>query len=491
MNKYLILFLLLIGVEQGIHSQNFPQIDARKYESDSIRILPKRPWLAASEAFGVNMLIWGIDRYVAKADFAYINFNTIKDNFRKGPVWDTDMFSTNLVAHPYHGSLYFNAARSNGLNFWQSVPYNAAGSFMWEFFMENEYPSINDLMSTTFGGAVLGEITFRLSDLFIDDRTTGAERVGREILTGIISPIRGINRLITGDSWRYRASKGRSFRSVPVTFELNMGPRFLAEQEASSKGTIGMHLGMRLDYGDPFNDDFYSPYEWFQLRAGLDFISDQPMINQVNAIGALWGKTIWTKGNRGLTTGIFQHFDYYDSQLPDGSSREVVPYRISEAVAFGGGLLYKQSADANDKVDSYAELYLNGIALGASVSDYMKVDDRDYNMGSGYSFKFSAGVTYQKQWSFLLNLENYHIYTWKGYDTDVDWSTVDPETLNVQGDKSDARLTVFSSKLIYYSKKKWNLSITNRYFSRKTDYRYYQDVTYSTYDVMLSLGMRI
>ena len=121
----------------------------------------------------------------------------------------------------------------------------------------------------------------------------------------------------------------------------------------------------------------------------------------------------------------------------------------------------------------------------------MKVDDRDYNMGSGYSFKFSAGVTYQKQWSFLLNLENYHIYTWKGYDTDVDWSTVDPETLNVQGDKSDARLTVFSSKLIYYSKKKWNLSITNRYFSRKTDYRYHQDVTYSTYDVMLSLGMRI
>ena len=119
MNKYLILFLLIIGVEQSIHSQNFPQIDARKYESDSIRILPKRPWLAASEAFGVNMLIWGVDRYVAKVDFAYINFNTIKDNFRKGPVWDTDMFSTNLVAHPYHGSLYFNAARSNGLNFWQ------------------------------------------------------------------------------------------------------------------------------------------------------------------------------------------------------------------------------------------------------------------------------------------------------------------------------------------------------------------------------------
>ena len=85
---------------------------------------------------------------------------SIKNNFKTGPVWDTDKFSTNLVAHPYHGSLYFNAARSNGMNFWQSIPFAAGGSLMWEFFMENEPPSINDLMATTFGGVELGEITY-------------------------------------------------------------------------------------------------------------------------------------------------------------------------------------------------------------------------------------------------------------------------------------------------------------------------------------------
>ena len=491
MKKYPIILLLIVCFAQNAKSQQFPQMDSRKYISDTIRILPKKPWLAASEVFGVNMSIWGVDRYIAKAEFAYIDFNTIKNNFKKGPVWDTDMFSTNLVAHPYHGSLYFNAARSNGMNFWQSVPYNAAGSLMWEFFMENESPSINDLISTTFGGAEFGEITFRLSDLFIDDRTSGVERLGREILTGLISPIRGINRLITGDSWRYRSTKGRSFRSVPVNLILNLGPRFLAEQENSKNGTIGMHLSMQLNYGDPFNDDFYSPYEWFHLRAGVDVLSDQPFINQVNAIGALWGKTVWTKGNRALTAGVFQHLDYYDSQLSAGSKLEVAPYRISEAVALGGGLLYKQSADKNDVVDSYAEFYLNGIVLGASVSDYMKVDDRDYNMGSGYSLKFSSGLTYLKRWSFLLDLENYHIFTWKGYDTSVDWSTVDPETLNVQGDKSNARLTVFTTRLIYNSPKKWNLTLSNRYFTRRTNYAYYPDVQHSTYDIMLSLGVRI
>ena len=340
MKKYPIILLLIVCFAQNAKSQQFPQMDSRKYISETIGILPKKPWLAASEVFGVNMSIWGVDRYIAKAEFAYIDFNTIKNNFKKGPVWDTDMFSTNLVAHPYHGSLYFNAARSNGMNFWQSVPYNAAGSLMWEFFMENESPSINDLISTTFGGAEFGEITFRLSDLFIDDRTSGVERVGREILTGLISPIRGINRLITGDSWRYRSTKGRSFRSVPVNLILNLGPRFLAEQENSKNGTIGMHLSMQLNYGDPFNDDFYSPYEWFHLRAGVDVLSEQPFINQVNAIGALWGKTVWTKGNRALTAGVFQHLDYYDSQLSAGSKLEVAPYRISEAVALGGGFLY-------------------------------------------------------------------------------------------------------------------------------------------------------
>ena len=67
---------------------------------------------------------------------------------------------------------------------------------MWEFFMENEPPSINDMLATTFGGIELGEITYRLSDLFIDNRSSGAERVGREVLAGILSPVRAFNRII-------------------------------------------------------------------------------------------------------------------------------------------------------------------------------------------------------------------------------------------------------------------------------------------------------
>ena len=41
---------------------------------------------------------------------------------------------------------------------------------------------------------------------------------------------------------------------------------------------------------------------------------------------------------------------------------------------------------------------------------------RDYNLGSGYSVKAFTGLAYDKRWAFLIDLENYHIFTWKGYE---------------------------------------------------------------------------
>ena len=304
--KYLLIIFLSIFTFRYSYSQEYlPQMESRYFTSDSISVLKPKPFWAAGEVIGTNLAVWAFDRYVVKESWARINWNTIKSNFKRGPVWDSDKFTTNLFAHPYHGGLYFNAARSNGLNFWQSIPYSAGGSLMWEFFMETEAPSINDMMATTFGGVALGEITYRLSDLFIDNRATGWERVGRELLTGIISPMRGINRLITGESWKRRSYKGRSYSNVPVNLILSMGPRFLADEEKSRKGSSSLHFDLALNYGNPFNDENYTPYEWFRFKLGMDVIN-QPLINQVNAIGALWGKNIWQKDNRSLMFGILR-----------------------------------------------------------------------------------------------------------------------------------------------------------------------------------------
>lgn len=142
--------------------------------------------------FGINMGVWAFDRYIRKADFAYIDFHTIKDNIKHGFVWDNDAMGTNMFMYPYHGSLYFNSARSNGYNYWQSGLYAFGGSFMWEMFMENEYPSTNDIIATPIGGMALGEVFYRAFDLILDDRKTGASRFGLEFASFVVSPMRGL-----------------------------------------------------------------------------------------------------------------------------------------------------------------------------------------------------------------------------------------------------------------------------------------------------------
>ena len=109
---------------------------------------------------------------------------------------------------------------------------------------------------------------------------------------------------------------------------------------------------------------FIRPTNGFSYVPDLISFSSQPVITQVNAIGTLWGKRVWEKGPRTLTAGVFQHFDYYDSQLRSSDGGKVSPYRISEAAAVGGGLIYYKRSEPSDKVDAYGEFYVNGVALG-------------------------------------------------------------------------------------------------------------------------------
>ncbi|MDR2914386.1 MAG: DUF3943 domain-containing protein [Tannerella sp.] len=129
------------------------------HSADSIIIRPKRPWKAALETVGFNLALGTFDRYVLKGDYAQISFSSIKKNFQTGFVWDNDKFATNMFGHPYEGGIYFSAARTNGLNFYESMPYALGGSLMWEFCMETDPPAINDLITTTVGGFSLGETT--------------------------------------------------------------------------------------------------------------------------------------------------------------------------------------------------------------------------------------------------------------------------------------------------------------------------------------------
>ena len=55
MKKCMLIGLICLLSSQWMWGQHFPQMDARNYVSDTALFIPRRPWLAASEEFGMNM----------------------------------------------------------------------------------------------------------------------------------------------------------------------------------------------------------------------------------------------------------------------------------------------------------------------------------------------------------------------------------------------------------------------------------------------------
>lgn len=434
---------------------------------------------------GVNMGVWAFDRYIRKQDFAYISMNSVKENFKRGFVWDNDNLGTNMFFHPYHGNLYFNAARSSGYNYWQSGMFALGGSAMWELFMENEYPSANDIIATPIGGMALGETFYRTSDLILDDRATGKERVGREVAAFIVSPMRGLMRVVNGDAWRRRSTSGRQFGVPDLCVAFSVGARALEfKDEILDKG-VGIASEIDIEYGDRFNAESEKPYDFFTMRVGLNAQNSQPVLGQVNLIGRLLNKELIDKPDRVLNVGLYQHFDFYDSEvISDVSS--VIPYKIAIPASVGGGIQYQRQRVGN--WDFSASLYGNGIIMGAVLSDHYRLEDRNYNISNGFGTKSRLTALYkQSKISVSLSHEYYRFFTWDGYDKNIDWASVNPKTLDAQGDESQSWVHVSELRLDYRLVKRLFVTGSFMHFSRDTNYRYYPDVKSSTTSTRLML----
>lgn len=449
-----------------------------------------RPWIAAAEVVGINAFVLCFDRFALDADFAKISPRTIRHNIKTGFVWDNDQFSTNLFAHPYHGGLYFNAARSNGLNFWQSVPYAFGGSLMWETMCEIEPPAVNDLIATTVGGVCIGEVTYRISDLIYDDSKRGMSRFWREFLGTVVCPMRGLNRIIRGEAWRVDRS-GKTYHDydrLPVGLAVSAGYRYLADNNSLFRGESNPYVNVGLSYGDPFDETVNRPYDYFTADVTFGLSSNQPLISGIHLLGQLWSAPVYSSNGMQAEFGFFQHFNYYDSQpVKDGSSQ--VPFRISEAASVGPGIIYRfPQTGSLTKLEQ--RIFVNAILLGGSLSDYYNVIDRDYNMGSGYSAKVHTMMEFGRYGRFFINADLYNIYTWKGYET-KDLASTDPLYLNAQGDKGNAMLLVINPRLQMTLSDNLYLDLSASYYLRDTHYDYHDDVTAKTFTVRLGLAYQL
>jgi hypothetical protein len=108
------------------------------------------------------------------------------------PVWDRDEAFHDWFGHPYAGAFYYNMMRSQGATVGQSFAYSAAQSVVWEYVLEAaaEQPSIQDLISTPFIGAVVGELFHRWSVAIL---RKGKLNLGEKALVFFLNPSYVIN----------------------------------------------------------------------------------------------------------------------------------------------------------------------------------------------------------------------------------------------------------------------------------------------------------
>lgn len=470
--------------------------EADMTEGDESRFaLPQKKnwWRTGAMIFTVNAFVQRFDAWVLREDFAKISIHSIKNNFKHAFVWDNDNFNTNLFAHPYHGNLYFNSARANGLSYYESFPCAVAGSLMWEFFGEITPPAINDLIATSVGGTCIGEITFRISDLFYDDREMGFSRFLRELGGAIVSPMKGFKRVLTGEAWKVKSRNYlyHDYNKIPISYSISVGDRYLADDNAFFRGEHNPYLELGMEYGNAYNTDINKPFSYFTSNVTFGFSKNQPLVNRLNLMGRIWGTPISDTDKFESVFGIFQHFNFYNSEaVKDGT--DLIPYRISEAASVGPGIIYR-FPQLEDRMNLEQRVFISGILLGGSLSDYLRIQDRDYNMGSGFSAKVQTRMDIKKLGYMNIEANYFHIFTWKGYDR-REWigkKGFDLDYTNAQGDPGNTRMLAFNANFSLYLSHHLLLDIRGSYFMRHAHYRDFADVSARTFEIRGGLTYKL
>ena len=343
----------------------------------------------ALQVVAMNVVLNIVDRSVFNLEFAKVDFHTWKKTvsagfpWGSGWEWDQDRFGNNFLSHPMTGSFYFNAARSNGYSYWQSAPFVFYGSYMWKIFGENGTPEREDLINTTFDGIALGEVMYRLSSNILDDRAVGSERVFREIFAGLVDPIRGINRLFQGKTFR-RTNK-EVYQTEPLNITFYAGVHSVNNQSLKLfSGQNVYMMNLQLDYGNPFEVRPRKPFDVFRFRTELNFGQGRKIVDNITGYGNLFAGNA-KLGKIEMLYGLFHYYDYFDTQIFELAT-----------TSFGGGLLTK--LPLSKKTNLYTNFHLGVVPFGGAsvgpVSD--TAQSRDYRFAYGVQGKIETGVTIGK-----------------------------------------------------------------------------------------------
>ena len=321
--------------------------------------------IPAAEIIGFDFLLNRYNRRFSRSTDYDVTWGSIRRNLRGPWVVDNDPFRINQFGHPYQGSLYHGAARSTGLDYWQSSALTFAGSAWWEITGEQTPPSRNDQIASGIAGSFLGEPLFRMARLMLK----GQSRVPyawRAWGAAAVSPAVGFNRLVYGSRFE------SSFADHDPAFygRLRAGYERAVRSDDVSTGGLERNtaeLDYGLDYGLPGQPGYtYTrPFDYFSLRAVANSVNG---IENLATRGLLFGSAYDVGSNFRGVWGLYGSYDYLSPRLFHLSSTGLSigstgQWWVSRTVALQGtgivGLGY----------------------AAASASRRAVVDDTDYHYG--------------------------------------------------------------------------------------------------------------
>jgi hypothetical protein len=286
---------------------------------------------------------------------------------------------TNQYIHPFNGSQYFNAARSNGISFWPSYAVAIGAALQWELAGETHPMSKNDMVSTAIGGAVLGEASYRFSSMMLDNQARGWRRFFRESGSFVVDPVRGFNRLVSGRAWKIRPNPVDSMDTNPKwqQNDIAVGYRMVGNGPSLEHDTYNTaYINYRHDHGDPFLNTRRRPFDYYWFEGQLNF-GDKRTIGRAHIHGDLWSAPVGDRAPVRHMLAAVQFFDYINNN----------------AYQFGGQSLgfslFSRWARWGD-ISLHSRLDGMGTVLGAINSDYASAAEipdpehlREYDFGPG------------------------------------------------------------------------------------------------------------
>ena len=438
----------------------FGQVGTLLNDTTAVKIT-KRPGLAITEILGTNIILNRFNANVRNVDWAKVTPQAWQTNLSQGFHTDFDNFSTNWLGHPYTGSLYYNAARSNGYNFWQSIPFTAAGSIMWEYFGETCLPSKLDVITTTVGGIYVGEVMHRITEII---KQKIKKPVLKHTFITLVNPIGEINSLIVKDN---KPSDSNALLPL-IKGQLSIGGYYSFGQTNEYVWGAGGNINLSLIYGDLFTKTKkpYRPFDYFTLKSWLNI---SPNNNDIVYLSFMSHAPLFVKHiNKNSVISISQHYDYLTNSV----------YKIG-SLAVTADYSFQHSWHPKNFI--VGSVKAGVILFGSSKSEivnfvYHSTDPeffRDYVYGNG--FKAEADVIFNtKKFGRLSgNFNNWMIYTsddTKGYEN----------------------LSMVIIEYDYPIGRKFNVGLQTTYYQRLAHYNAYPEfrhITNDYYEFKATVGM--